>query len=154
MITPTPRRTDRRSTLLLLFAVLLPALAACASAPVETQVQLKGQRFTVEVADSGAARERGLMFRTRMAADHGMLFLFASALPRMFWMKHTLIPLDILFFDAQRRLINVSADTPPCKRDPCPTYASAAPAQYVLELNAGTAQQLGIRPGNRLRIRR
>ncbi len=48
----------------------------------------------------------------------------------------------------------MAVDPPPCKRDPCPVYASAAPAQYVLELHAGTAQKLGIRPGNRLRLRR
>ncbi len=131
---------------LLVAVTLAPSGPQAAALPTE-QIELAHHRFTVEIADTDAARERGLMFRTHMAADHGMLFLFPSAAPRMFWMKNTLIPLDILFFDAQRQLINVSADTPPCKRNPCPVYASAAPAQYVLELNAGIAEKLEIRPG-------
>ncbi|MGH8281993.1 MAG: DUF192 domain-containing protein, partial [Gammaproteobacteria bacterium] len=81
------------------------------------------------------------------------LFMFPDSGPRYFWMKNTLIPLDIIFFDAHKRLINVSADTPPCKADPCPTYASAAPAEYVLELNAGMAAKLGLKPGERFTIR-
>ena len=117
-------------------------------------VVLAGQGFSVEIANTETAQARGLMFRTHMAADHGMLFIYPDAQPRDFWMKNTLIPLDILFFDAQRRLINIAADAPPCTADPCATYASTAPAQYVLELNAGTAQKLGIEPGNGLRIRR
>ena len=127
---------------------------AYARAPKSIHVELDRHHFTVEVADTNVVRAHGLMFRTRMAADHGMLFLFPSAAPRMFWMKNTLIPLDILFFDSQQRLINVSADTLPCKRDPCPTYASAAPAQYVLELNAGITARIKLRPGDVLTIGR
>ncbi len=142
-------RTLRRLTVLLVLAgvFLMPAWTAWAKAPDRPYVVLGGQGFSVEIANTETAQARGLMFRTHMAADHGMLFIYPDAQPRDFWMKNTLIPLDILFFDAHRRLIKVSADTPPCKRDPCPVYASAAPAQYVLELNAGIAEKLGIRPG-------
>jgi uncharacterized protein len=115
-------------------------------------VVLAGHRIGVEIARTDAAREHGLMNRPHMAAGHGMLFVYPEAQPRYFWMKDTLIPLDILFFDAQRRLINVSADTPPCKADPCPTYASAAPARYVLELNAGTVKRLGIKIEERFKL--
>jgi uncharacterized membrane protein (UPF0127 family) len=87
-----------------------------------------------------------------MAADHGMLFIYPDAQPRYFWMKNTLIPLDILFFDGEHRLINVSADTPPCKTAECPGYPSAAPAQYVLELNATVAHKLHIKTGARFTI--
>ena len=92
------------------------------------------------------------MYRTRLAANHGMLFVYKKAELRSFWMKNTRIPLDILFFDAERRLINVSADTPPCKSDPCPTYQSAAPAKYVLELNAGVVFSLGIKPADTFKL--
>lgn len=112
-----------------------------------TLILLAGHKFNVEIASTEAAREHGLMYRTQMAADHGMLFVYQNAKPRRFWMKNTLIPLDILFFDAQQRLINVSVDTPPCKSEPCPTYQSVAPAMYVLELNAGEANKLGVKPG-------
>ncbi|MGH8293628.1 MAG: DUF192 domain-containing protein [Gammaproteobacteria bacterium] len=137
---------------LLLVATLMPVWSQAATHATE-KIELGYQRFTVEIAATDATRERGLMFRTRMAADHGMLFMFPDSGPRYFWMKNTLIPLDIIFFDAHKRLINVSADTPPCKADPCPTYASAAPAEYVLELNAGMAAKLGLKPGERFTIR-
>ncbi|MDE2195678.1 MAG: DUF192 domain-containing protein [Gammaproteobacteria bacterium] len=132
----------------------MPVWTAWAKAPDRPYVVLGGQGFSVEIASTETARARGLMFRTRLAADHGMLFIYPDAQPRNFWMKNTLIPLDILFFDAQRRLINITADALPCTADPCATYPSSGPAKYVLELHAGTAQKLGIEPGNRLRIRR
>lgn len=136
--------------LVIVAATWLPGTVA--AAPATRHVSLEGQRFTVELATTSAQWERGLMFRTHLAADHGMLFIYPDAQVRNYWMKNTLIPLDILFFDAQRRLINVSADTPPCKADPCPIYPSAAPAEYVLELNSGAARKLGIKAGDLLTI--
>ena len=133
-------------------ALLLPAFSAGA-APTIKHLELAHHRFTVEVATTPAQWERGLMFRTHMADDQGMLFVYKDVQTRYFWMKNTLIPLDIIFFDAHKRLINVSADTPPCKADPCPTYASTAPAEYVLELNAGMAAKLGLKPSDRFTIR-
>ena len=148
-------RILRRLTVPLVLAgvFLMPAWTARAQAPHRPYVVLGGQGFSVEIASTETARARGLMFRTHMAAGHGMLFIYPDAQPRHFWMKNTLIPLDILFFDAQRRLINVSADTPPCKRDPCPIYTSTAPAQYVLELHAGMAEKLNVKPGSPLIIK-
>lgn len=140
---------------------LLPCLVgltiwfpAFASPSADSQVLLAGHRFHVEIVANEAARERGLMHRTHLAADHGMLFIYPDAQIRLFWMKNTLIPLDILFFDAHKRFINVSADTPPCKADPCPTYASTAPARYVLELKAGTAKHLSLHAGDIFKILR
>lgn len=137
----------------LLFALFIATSAVFAATPVGSHVVLAGHSFSVEIAATDAARERGLMYRTHLTSDHGMLFIYHDAQLRYFWMKHTLIPLDILFFDAQRRLINVSADTPPCKTYPCQTYASAAPAKYVLELKAGVAANLGIQPGDTFAVR-
>ena len=123
------------------------AVVTAPSAP-EPTVSLQGHRFAVEIADTPAEREHGLMDRTSIPADHGMLFVFADAEPRTFWMKDTLIPLDMLFFDNAKRLVSILRDVPPCRADPCPTYASTAPARYVLELNAGTAAKLGLRRGD------
>ena len=117
-------------------------------------VELKGQRYSIEVAEDDAAREHGLMDRTEMAVDHGMLFVFQDDIPRAFWMKNTKIALDMLFFDADRRLVSVQHDVPPCLADPCPAYSSGAPARYVLELNAGQAHKLGLVPGDELTIQR
>jgi uncharacterized protein len=131
----------------LLLACFSPLAAATSGKATDKHVLLAGHSFSVEIADTENARERGLMFRTHLAADHGMLFIYPDAQIRNFWMKNTLIPLDILFFDAHKRLINVSADTPPCGTANCPTYSSAAPARYVLELNPGLAKKFGFKPG-------
>lgn len=137
--------------------LLSPALAAalactaCTTAPASAQnpnVTLGGHHFSVEIAATPAEQAHGLMDRTSMPSDHGMLFVFPQAQPLTFWMKDTLIPLDMLFFDEAHRLVTIRADVPPCRADPCPTYASTAPARYVLELNAGTAAKLDLRKGD------
>jgi uncharacterized membrane protein (UPF0127 family) len=133
----------------LLPLLLCLVLAACPKAPAEPVVKLAGQSFRVEIADDDAERSRGLMFRDRMDADRGMLFVFDDSAPRSFWMLNTRIPLDILYFDAQRRLVSLHSRVPPCgDARPCPTYPSRKAARYVLELNAGVAEQLGVRPGD------
>ena len=126
---------------------LLLALSACASARTPW-VEVGGERFPVEVADDDAERARGLMFRDAMADDHGMLFIHDRQEPQAYWMKNTRIPLDILYFDRDRRLVSQQRDVPPCSAgDRCPPYPSRAPAQYVLELNAGQAARLGLQDG-------
>ena len=134
-----------RAFALILFAAC--SLSACASAR-GPWVELAGQRYAVEVADDDAERARGLMFRDAMADDHGMLFIHDRQEPQAYWMKNTRIPLDILYFDRDRRLVSQQRDVPPCSAgDRCPPYPSRAPAQYVLELNAGQAARLGLQDG-------
>ena len=130
------------------------ALAACATQAAGPTVELKGRRFDVELATDPASQQRGLMFRDEMAADHGMLFVFSEMAPRAFWMKNTHIPLDILFFDRDYKLVSASLRTPPCRSvsDDCPVYPSSGPAQYVLELNAGVAEKLGAKAGDKMTV--
>jgi uncharacterized membrane protein (UPF0127 family) len=118
----------------------------------EPYVVLKGQRFTVELAETLDKQALGLMFRDGMADDHGMLFLFPSESRRSFWMKNTRIPLDILYFDGQLRFVSVAGAAQPCRTPTCPSYPSSGPAQYVLELNAGKAAELGVSPGDVLEL--
>lgn len=134
----------------LLFAVV--GCVAAAPHPAASAVALHGQRFTTEFATDDDSRERGLMMRTELAADHSMLFVFPDSEPRWFWMKNTLIPLDILYFDTDRKLVSMQLDVPPCKADPCPSYPSDAPARYVLELRAGTARRIGAQAGDELTV--
>jgi uncharacterized membrane protein (UPF0127 family) len=117
-------------------------------------VELKGKRFQIEIANDDASRERGLMFRDVMGSDHGMLFLFPDAERQTFWMKNTHISLDIFYFDANRKLVNVQQRVPPCLStdNQCPVYPSTGPAKYVLELNGGSAEKLGVKPGDELTI--
>ena len=131
------------------FAIFAFALgcSGCASAS-GPWVSLGGQRYSVEVADNEAERERGLMFRDELPAGHGMLFIHEEEAPLAYWMKNTRIPLDILFFDHERRLVSQQRDVPPCDLgDRCPPYPSEAPAIYVLELNAGEAERLQLKNG-------
>lgn len=145
-------RLSQSARSLSVLAALGVSLAACGqSGP---SVELKGQRFSIEIADNDASREHGLMDRTEMAKDHGMLFVFDDDAMRGFWMKNTKIPLDMLFFDGDRKLISIQHRVPPCTSDPCPGYSSGAPARYVLELNGGESEKLGLTPGDPIEIHR
>jgi uncharacterized protein len=129
-------------------------LAGCASTADNKAVAvvLHGQRFSTELATDEPSREHGLMMRTALAGDHSMLFVFPLSTPQGFWMKNTLIPLDILYFDTDRRLVSMQLKVPPCKADPCPVYPSNAPARYVLEISAGAARRIGAEVGDELKI--
>lgn len=108
-------------------------------------------RFTVEIADEPDEWRRGLMERPTLAPDAGMLFIFPDVAPRSFWMMNTLIPLDMLFIDADGRILNIASNVPPCQPPRrCPSYRSARPAKYVLEIVGGRAQAMGIRAGDRV----
>ncbi len=133
-----------------IFCCLL-SLTSCASGG--SWVELGGKRYNVEIANTDAQREKGLMFRDELAADHGMLFVHERQEPLAYWMKNTHIPLDILYFDDARVLVSQQRDVPPCSLgDACPPYPSDAPARYVLELNAGEAAKLALHNGMQLRI--
>jgi uncharacterized membrane protein (UPF0127 family) len=138
------------------FLAVFVLLAGCANAASPTYtpvtVVLHGQRFSVELATDNAQRQRGLMMRQSLPADHGMLFVFPRTEPQAFWMKNTLIPLDMLYFDATRQLVSMQLNVPPCRADPCPVYPSEGPARYVLELSGGTARRIGVQPGDELKI--
>ncbi|HWS26593.1 MAG TPA: DUF192 domain-containing protein [Xanthomonadales bacterium] len=136
---------------MLILLLTLVATTACTHAAVT--VTLREQTFNVEIADDNSERARGLMYRDQMAADAGMLFLFDRQEAQAFWMKNTRIPLDILYFDNGWILVGWSLNTPPCSLgDRCPSYPSQAPARYVLELNAGTAERIGVKLGDKLSV--
>jgi uncharacterized membrane protein (UPF0127 family) len=143
------RRRLLRAAALLLAAAGLPTMPAAAFAQGELTIATGTgrHRFTVELAQTSAERARGLMFRERMPADHGMLFDFVTERPVSFWMKNTPLPLDMLFIDAQGVVVRIVADAVPFSEVPIP---SGRPVRAVLELNAGTAARLGIVPGARV----
>jgi uncharacterized membrane protein (UPF0127 family) len=118
----------------------------------EPYVVLNGEHFIVEVAETHEKQALGLMFRDRLEENHGMLFVFPGEAMRSFWMKNTRIPLDIFYFNEERRLVSVAENAQPCRTVQCPSYPSAGPAKYVLELNSGKAAELGVRPGDELRL--
>ncbi len=139
----------KKSGLLVWVALLL---SACQQN--QHRVSINEQSFVVELANTENTRALGLMYREQMAADEGMLFVFPDAQVRAFWMKNTLIPLDILYFDQNKKLVSISENTPPCRNTTtrCPNYPSTMPAKYVLEINAGLSQQYGFKAGDELII--
>ena len=104
-------------------------------------------RFKVELAETPAQMTQGLMFRTSLAPDAGMLFDYKQPTAATMWMRNTLIPLDMLFVDAQGRIVNIHQRAVPQSLD---VIAAAAPVRAVIELNGGTASRLGIEPGDRV----
>ena len=130
--------------------VLLAASSAGGCVSGAEWIELNGTRIAVELADDHEERARGLMHRDRLAAGSGMLFLHADEERQAYWMKNTKIPLDILYFDADRRLVSVSRAAPCSLGDRCPPHPSAGPALYVLELNAGEAAALGVERGDEI----
>jgi uncharacterized protein len=136
----------------LLLPLLLLAMTSCASGHAYW-VELSGQRYNVELAKDDAERARGLMYRDAMDDDHGMLFIHDEQAPQAYWMKNTRIPLDILYFDNERKLVSQQRNVPPCSLgDACPSYPSHVPARYVLELNAGHADTLQLKNGEALTL--
>lgn len=103
----------------------------------------------VEVADQPEEQTRGLMGRSSL--EGGMLFIFPREDYHPFWMKDTLIPLDLVYVNKEGEIVDVLT-LQPCRADPCPVSGPAAPAMYVVEVNAGFAQERGIIPGVRMAI--
>jgi uncharacterized protein len=135
--------------LLLLFAAAAPvaALQSFATAPLTIVGAGGSHRFMVELADTPAQMEQGLMYRTALAADAGMLFDFKQPTMATMWMHNTLIPLDMLFVGANGTIVNIAERTVP-QSDAI--ISAAAPVRAVIELNGGTAARLGIRAGDRV----
>ena len=113
--------------------------------PTQT-VMLKGKPFVLEIADDDRETETGLMYRQSMPADHGMLFVFAQVQPRNFWMKNTLIPLDIAYLDSTATVVNVEQMYPLDETG----VRSAGPMKYAIELNQGTAARIGLQRGDHI----
>jgi uncharacterized protein len=112
------------------------------------QSKSKTHSFVVEVAATSAEQQRGLMFRTELADNRGMLFPFRQPRVASFWMKNTVIPLDIIFVRADGIIENIAEDTIPYALDP---VESTAPVAAVLELRAGLTAELGITAGDTVR---
>ena len=104
-------------------------------------------QFTVEVARTPDQQAAGLMYRRALPPDHGMIFPYDPPVPVAFWMKNTLIPLDMIFIRADGRIARIAANTVPHSLDPVP---AGEPVAAVLELRGGRAAELGIREGDRV----
>jgi uncharacterized membrane protein (UPF0127 family) len=110
-------------------------------------------RIEVEIAETASARARGLMGRPRLDPDRGMVFLFDRAGQGGFWMKDTLIPLSIAFWNRSGRIVDI-LDMRPCHHDPCPIYRPRHPYVGAVEVNLGFFRQHGVEVGDRVQLER
>ena len=131
----------------------VPSRASVAQLPTTPVTLPDGTLIEAELAITAEEQARGLMFRSELAEDRGMLFIGSRAAPRSFWMYQCLIPLDIIWMDGSHRIVEIVREAPPCRSaDPgaCPSYGGTASSVYVLELAAGQADARGLGIGDRL----
>ncbi len=142
-----------------LLLALVIVFAACGSKPpntgdAETRVVTLpgGQQVRAEVMARPEDMERGMMYRSSLAPDRGMLFLHSTPGKYTYWMHNCLIPLDIIWMDQDHRIQEISANTPPCNTAPerCPQYGGNFDSWYVLEMAGGMAARYGLKPGDTL----
>ena len=117
-------------------------------APLPQAALPDGFMVSLELAKTPEEVANGLMFRPSLPENRGMLFLFDEPRFPAFWMKNTLIPLDLVFLDGTGAVVDVIADVQPCAADPCPNYPPSGPAQAVLEIGAGVAAAHSIEVGS------
>lgn len=133
--------------------IVAQAIDGPQSLPLTAQFEVNGRVIRLEEARTPRQREIGLMFRRRLGANRGMLFTFESVQPLRFWMRNTLIPLDMVFL-RNGMIWGIVRSAPPCRTLACPSYGPGpnAPSNQVIELRGGRAAELGLRVGQRLVI--
>ena len=147
----------RTLAFLTLAAALCPVALASDISFARGTVTIAGAKtkatVRVEIAETDAQRARGLMFRTSLARNAGMLFLFQEPTRGAFWMKNTHIPLSIAFTDRRGRILKIM-HMAPCHADPCPTYDPQVTYRRALEVNRGAFRRWGVRRGDKLTLKR
>lgn len=118
----------------------------------EDKACFKSNCFFVELSKTEAQREAGLMFRSRMDKNRGMLFIFGEEEIYPFWMRNTLIPLDIIWIDKDFEVVFIKTNAEPCGLSNCEIIIPDAKANYVLEINAGLSEELGIKTGDLVQV--
>lgn len=138
---------------ILVGCLALPLGASLSAADlVKVKVKVGPAVFRAELAQTTAEQLRGLMFRRQLPPDQGMLFIQPPGRAE-FWMKNTLIPLDLLYFDVDGTLLEIVAAAQPCRQPQCPTYPSeSAAVHYILEINGGEAARRAIKVGAQLEL--
>lgn len=136
--------------LFIIFALALLSLPPSGYAATK-KVCIKGVCVRAEVADSKSKRAQGLMFMKSLDEKSGMLFVFNKEAKYGFWMKNMLFPLDIIWINAKKMIVDIDAGVSPCKGD-CDTIAPKAPVRYVLEVNSGFTKKNNIKVGDRVKF--
>lgn len=139
--------------ILLLIAVVVILILPILFQKKVSLVCAQDRCFEVELAKTQAQREAGLMYREELDKDKGMLFIFDKEDIYPFWMKNTLIPLDMIWINSNYKVVFISQNVQPCQNFDCPSVVPLIKAKYVLELNAGLCQEIGLKVGDGLEIK-
>lgn len=149
----TPFKKERGVLSFALFILLTLSLLWVGTVPGDAgemrpgKVCIAGRCFSVELAVTEAERAKGLMFRESLAEDQGMLFIFPLDGLHGFWMRNTLIALDIIWMDRTGKIVTIAKSRLPCRKVDCPPWYPDSEARYVLEINAGLSERFGFAPG-------
>lgn len=148
--------------LLLIIAIILLAypffyltdilLAPSSGEGLEPEVCLKNNCFSVELAETAEAQGQGLMGRQSLDKNKGILFIFEQEGVYPFWMKDTLIPLDIIWIDKDRKVVFINKNSQPCSISDCPAINPEVKAKYVLEINTGISEKTGLAIGDKAEL--
>jgi uncharacterized protein len=146
----------RRLRPAIVLVIALSGLLTGCGEPPEAVLEIRSGEETVdvdvEVADTALERSRGLMGREELADDAGMVFLVPEPTETWFWMKDTLIPLSVAFWDREGRIFRIR-HMEPCRTDPCPEYPPGAPWTGAVEVNQGFFEEHGVAVGDVVRLR-
>lgn len=134
---------------LVLIVLTVLSLVKCKEEKI-TKVCFENHCFNIELASTVEEQKRGLTFRENLDLDKGMLFVFKKEAKHSFWMKNTLIPLDIIWINKNKEVVFISQDAQPCEKDPCPSIMPNKEAKYVLEINAGISKNIGLDIGDKI----
>lgn len=137
----------------ILLIIILLAILYGYNIKKQNQVCFENTCFDVELAKSIEKRNNGLSFRESLDSKKGMLFIFNKQGKHSFWMKNTLIPLDIIWIDENKEIVFISENTQPCRQDSCHIIKPTENAKYVLEINAGLSEKIGLFVGDEIIIK-
>ena len=143
----------KKNIFLIIFISLILIIVATVLIKNQTQNLVCFQKhcFKVELAKTDEERDRGLMFRKTLNSNKGMLFIYEKEEIYSFWMKNTLIPLDIIWINQNKEVVFISGNSQPCENNyPCPFINPYKNAKYVLEINGGIAEKFGLEIGDKM----
>jgi uncharacterized membrane protein (UPF0127 family) len=147
---------NKQKTVLVFAVIIFVLITASVLLPKQNndagQVCFKKNCFSAELALNEKQRETGLMNRASLDLDKGMLFVFGKENIYPFWMKNTLIPLDIIWINSSNDVVYIERNAEPCKTEQCPPYTPNKKAKYVFEINGGLSDKLGIKEGDNASI--
>lgn len=144
-------KKPRKPYLFIIFTVAFSFLFYGCNNNTIKKVSIKNNRIDVEIAKSELEQARGLMFRKSLAGNQGMLFVFDKEARYSFWMKNMEFPLDIIWIDSNRRIVDITKNAMPCNEQ-CETIEPAAKSKYVLEVNTGFSDRYQLKVGDEVKF--